>query len=70
MEGVISVLVLSNVVDEVLEVEASLIISLDPCRNLMKTSDPRFFKGTPECLFVVTRGTELNVRVDLNPSVI
>lgn len=62
LEGVISVLVLSNLVDEVLEIEASLIISLDPCKTLLKTSDARFFKGTAECLFILTNGVESRVR--------
>lgn len=60
-DGVINVLVINNLVEEIIDVRTNLLVCLEPNKTVLKFSDPRFHQGADKCFFVLTKGTEYNV---------
>ncbi|XP_065218767.1 uncharacterized protein Fancm [Planococcus citri] len=56
--GVINILAVNNLVEEISDLKANLIISLEPSKPLLRFSDPRFYRGPDKCFFVLTKGNE------------
>ncbi|XKL66266.1 hypothetical protein PGB90_009686 [Kerria lacca] len=58
VNGIINVLVISNVTEEIIKLKTDLLISLQPIKSLIKLSDPRFYEGPQKCIFILTKGSE------------
>lgn len=54
-------LVISSLTNQITELSTSLIICLEPNKNILKCADPRFYKGADKCSFILTKGAEENV---------